>query len=268
MTSPDAQHSEPPANPHGGETLIVDSTNPNCFSLPSEALKRAKAEDYIFIHPGVYEDRLVITERPIHLFGSGRDQVTILSRQSGPCYLQRVSGGQITGITFRYVGSDQHSALNILDSTCTITHCRATEGLLSGVVIYGPECRPTLTGNEICHNRESGIFSFAGAQPYLRENDCFGNHHFGIAARDEHTRPDLINNVCRDNMLSGMLLFSQAQALILENSCRDNAHWGIVLTPDCLPTPKPEELEPSNHLQDNPLGPYTITTTPLAPIGR
>ena len=259
---------EPPPNPLGGKTLIVDSTKPECFTLPSEALNQAESEDQIFICPGMYEDRLVVTERPIYLIGAGRDHVTIFSRRSGPCYLQRVSGGQISGITFRYVGSDQHSALNILDSTCTISLCRATDGLLSGVVIYGPDCRPTLLGNEICYNRESGLFSFAGAQPYLRENQCFGNHHFGIAARDQGTRPDIIKNVCRDNMLSGLLLFSQAQALILDNTFEQNAHWGAVLTPDSEPTPKVEELPQSNTFTNNPRGEYTITSEPLADIGR
>ena len=259
---------EPPSNPLGGKTLIVDPNQPGCFALPSEALNQADAKDQIFIRPGTYEDRLVITERPIYLIGAGRDQVTIFSRRSGPCYLQRVSGGQISGITFRYVGSDQHSAMNILDSTCTISQCRVTEGLLSGVVIYGPDCRPTFIGNEICYNRESGIFSFAGAQPYLRENDCFGNHHFGIAARDEHTRPDIINNVSRDNMLSGLLLFSQAQALILNNTFEKNAHWGAVLTPDSKPSPLAEELTQSNTFTNNPRGNFTITDKPLSDIGR
>jgi hypothetical protein len=259
---------DPPLNPLGGRTLIVDAKNPECFQLPSDALSTAGPTDYIFIRPGSYEDRLVITERIIHLIGAGRDQVTIFNRRSGPCYLQRVSSGHITGITFRYVGSDQHSALNILDSVCTISHCRATEGLLSGVVIYGPSCRPTLLDNEICHNRESGIFSFAGAQPYLRENSCFGNHHFGMAARDEGTRPDMVKNNCWGNMLSGMLLFHLAQALILQNTCTGNAHWGVVLTPDCETTPKPEDLHHSNQFADNPRGVYTITTEPLADIGR
>ena len=218
MTSLSSPINEIPPNPMGGKTLIVAPNQSDCFSLPSEALSRAEPNDQIFIQPGTYEDRLVITERPIYLIGAGRDQVTIFSRLSGPCYLQKVSGGQISGITFRYVGSDQHSALNILDSTCTIAHCRATEGLLSGVVIYGPDCRPTLQSNEICYNRESGIFAFAGAQPYVRENHCFSNHHFGMAARDQNTRPDFINNVCHENMLSGLLLFSQAQALILDNT--------------------------------------------------
>lgn len=210
----------------------------------------------------------MITERPIYLIGAGRDQVTIFSRKSGPCYLQKVSGGQISGITFRYVGSDQHSALNILDSTCTISHCRATEGLLSGVVIYGPDCRPTLQANEICYNRESGLFSFAGAQPYLRGNHCFGNHHFGMAARDQGTRPDIVNNICRDNMLSGLLLFSQAEALILDNIFDANHHWGTVLTPDSQSTPTPEELSQANTFTNNPRGDYTITTKPLHDIGR
>ncbi len=260
--------SEIPPNPMGGKTLVVAPNQSDCFALPSEALDKAEPNDQIFIQPGTYEDRLVITERPIYLIGAGRDQVTIFSRRSGPCYLQKVSGGHISGITFRYVGSDQHSALNILDSTCTIAHCRATEGLLSGVVIYGPDCRPTLQSNEICYNRESGIFSFAGAQPYLRENQCFGNHHFGMAARDQNTRPDFINNVCRDNMLSGLLLFSEAQALILDNTLENNTHWGVVLTPDCEPTPKAEELLQSNTFRDNPRGDFTITSKPLTDIGR
>jgi len=259
---------EPPPNPLGGKTLIVDAGQPECFALPSEAIAKADENDQILIRPGIYEDRLVITDRPIYLIGDGRDRVTIFNRRSGPCYLQRVSGGRISGVTFRYVGSDQHSALNILDSVCTISHCRATEGLLSGVVIYGSDCRPTLIGNEISHNRESGIFSFAGAQPYLRENSCFGNHHFGIAARDEGTRPDVIKNICRGNMLSGILLFHLAKALILENTSVENAHWGVVLTPNCETTPKPEDLHQSNQLADNPRGAYNITTEPLADIGR
>ncbi len=69
-------------------------------------------------------------------------------------------------------------------------------------------------------------------------------------------------------MLSGVLLFAQAQALLLDNSCRDNAHYGIVLTPDCQTTPTPEELPQTNQLQDNPRGPFTITSNPLADIGR
>lgn len=143
-----------------------------------------------------------------------------------------------------------------------------TEGLLSGVVIYGPDCRPTLQGNEICYNRESGLFAFAGAQPYLRENDCFGNHHFGIAARDQGTRPDIIKNVCRDNMLSGLLLFSQAHALILDNRFEKNAHWGAVFTPDSEPSPPAAELTQANTFTDNPQGNYTISSEPLAEIGR
>jgi hypothetical protein len=246
----------------------VDSKDSKCFQLPSDALNNAGPQDYIFVRPGTYEDRLVITDRVIHLIGAGRDQVIIFNRRSGPCYLQRVSSGLITGLTFRYVGSDQHSTINILDSVCTISHCRATEGLLSGVVIYGPDCRPTLINNEISHNRESGIFSFAGAQPYLRENFCIGNHHFGMAARDKGTKPDMVKNSCRENMLSGILLFHFAKALILENTCAENAHWGVVLTPDCETTPTPEDLHRSNALISNPRGAYTITTEPLIDIGR
>ncbi|HRC44513.1 MAG TPA: right-handed parallel beta-helix repeat-containing protein, partial [Nitrospira sp.] len=169
--------SEPPPNPKGGRTLIVDARDPHAYIRPSAALKEAGETDQVFVRPGVYEDKVFVADRPVLLIGAGRDHVQIYSRLGGPLYLQRVSAGMISGITFRYVGSDQHSAINVLDSVCTITQCRATEGVLSGVVIYGPEARATFIDNEVCYNRESGIFVFAGAQPRVAQNQCYGNHH-------------------------------------------------------------------------------------------
>ncbi len=259
---------EPPPNPTGGHTLIVDAADPAAYPRPSAALKDARHEDQVFVRPGIYEDKLFITDRPILLIGAGRDQVQIFSRRGGPLYLQRVIGGRLSGITFRYVGSDQNSAMNILDSTCTITACRATEGVLSGVVVYGPNCRPTLIDNDVCCNRESGIFVFAGARPYVAQNYCYANHHFGIAVRDPSTHPDLVRNACRENMLSGILLFHHAEAMVLDNTCSDNQHWGLVTTPECQTTPPRDQLAASNHLGPNPRGPLMVTTEPLAEIGR
>jgi len=258
----------PPPNPTGGKTLIVDPANPQFYPKPSAALREAAPDDQVFIRPGIYEDRIFIADKPIHLIGAGRDQVHIFNRRSGTLYLQRVQSGRIEGITFRYVGSDQHSPINILDSTCTIRGCRAMEGILSGIVIYGSQSRPTLSGNEVCQNRESGIFSFAGAQPYITKNQCIGNYHFGIAVRDDGTRPDIVQNVCRKNMLSGILLFHSAQALLLENTCQDNYHWGLVTTPDSQTSPDHDQLLKANILTPNPRGSMIVTTEPLAEIGR
>jgi hypothetical protein len=194
--------------------------------------------------------------------------VFIFSRRGGPLYLQCVPWGRISGITFRYVGSDQHAAMNILDSSCTITHYRATEGILSGVVIYGPSCQPAFLDNEVCRNRESGVFVFAGACPRVADNRCFDNHHFGLAVRDPGTRPDFVRNLCRDNMLSGVLLFHYAAALVLDNTCWDNQHWGLVMTPGCRPTPAGDHLLASNVLEPNPRGAFFVTDMPLAEIGR
>jgi len=259
---------EPPLNPKGGRTLIVDARDPHAYLRPSAALSDAGDNDQIFIRPGVYEDKVFVADRPVRLIGAGRDHVQIYSRRGGPLYVQRVPSGIIMGITFRYVGSDQHSAMNVLDSVCTVTQCRATEGVLSGVVIYGPETRATFVDNEVCYNRESGIFVFAGAQPRVADNRCFGNHHFGIAVRDPGSHPDCVRNVCQANMLSGILLFHHAEALLLSNTCRGNQHWGLVMTPDTHPTPSHDELVSANMFQQNPRGSLVVTEQPLAEIGR
>jgi hypothetical protein len=256
------------SNPQGGKTLIVDAQDGQCYSRPSEALADAGEHDQVYIRPGTYEDKIFVSERPVHLIGAGRDDVQIFSRRGGPLYLQRVFGGRISGITFRYVGSDQHSAMNVLDSNCLITQCRATEGILSGVLLYGPECRATFIDNEVCRNRESGVFIFAGAQPRVAGNRCMENHHFGIAVRDAGSHPEIVRNYCEANMLSGMLLFHHGEALIVENVCRRNQHWGFVMTPDAHPNPLPPELQSANQLMDNPRGPSAIVEEPLAEIGR
>ncbi len=258
----------PPPNPAGGRTLIVDPNDPGRYPRPSAALLDADATDQVFIRPGRYEDKIFVVGGPVRLIGAGRDLVEIFNRRTGPLYLQRVPAGVISGITFRYLGSDQHSAMNVLDSTCTISRCRITDAVLSGIVVYGPECRPTLVDNEVCRNRESGIFTFAGARPYITRNVCFENHHFGIAVRDPDTRPDLVRNVCHHNRLSGILLFHLAEAMLLDNVCRDNDYWGVVITPDSSTTPPRDELLTANALAQNPRGALTVTETPLAEIGR
>jgi len=259
---------DPPANPLGGKTLIVDAHNGDSYRRPSAALLDAGEYDQIFVRPGIYEDKVFITGRPIHLLGAGRDEVQIFSRRGGPLYLQQVPSGRISGITFRYVGSDQHSAMNLLDSTCVVTQCRAMEGILSGVVIYGPQSRPTFAENEVCGNRESGIFVFAGAQPRIADNVCRGNHHFGIAVRDAGSHPELVRNQCRENMLSGILLFHHAEGLLIDNICSENQHWGMVMAPDCRPTTGREELDTSNIRAPNPRGTLVVTDQRLSSIGR
>jgi len=258
----------PPENPKGGKTLIVGPEGLGDYLLPSAAFKAAGPEDQVFVRPGTYEDKIFAVDRPIQLVGAGKDQVEIFNRRGGPIYLQKVPEGLMSGISFRYVGSDQHSAMNLLDSTCIINDCRIQEGIQSGIVIYGPESRASVINSEICNNRESGIFVFAGARPYIRENTCFGNHHFGIAVRDADRCPDLVRNICRNNMLSGILLFHFAEAMMLENQCFDNHDWGLVITPDCKPSPPLESISQANRLEPNPRGALIQTDDPLGEIGR
>ncbi|HSF68683.1 MAG TPA: right-handed parallel beta-helix repeat-containing protein [Nitrospiraceae bacterium] len=158
--------------------------------------------------------------------------------------------------------------MNLLDSSCAVTQSRAMEGILSGVVICGPQSRLTFVENEVCGNRESGIFVFAGAQPRIAYSLCKGNHHFGIAVRDPGSHPELVRNRCRENVLSGILLFHHAEAFLVDNTCSENQHWGTVVTPDCHQTPGREALGESNILAPNPRGTMSVTNQPLSDIGR
>ena len=73
-----------PPNPLGGKTLIVDANDGDSYPRPSAALLDAGEYDQVFVRPGIYEDKVFITGRPIHLVGAGRDEVQIFSRRGGP----------------------------------------------------------------------------------------------------------------------------------------------------------------------------------------
>ena len=64
---------DPPPNPLGGKTLIVDAKDGDSYPRPSAALLDAGEHDQVFVRPGIYEDKVFITGRPIHLLGAGRD---------------------------------------------------------------------------------------------------------------------------------------------------------------------------------------------------
>ena len=67
-------------NASNGKTLIVDGSNPECYPVPSAALRDAGEHDQIEIRPGVYEDKLFVSDRPIRLLGAGRDLVVFVNR--------------------------------------------------------------------------------------------------------------------------------------------------------------------------------------------
>ena len=60
---------DPPPNPLGGKTLIVDANDGDSYPRPSAALLDAGEHDQVFVRPGIYEDKVFITGRPIHLLG-------------------------------------------------------------------------------------------------------------------------------------------------------------------------------------------------------
>src|SRR5437016_14568123 len=101
---------DPPPNPLGGKTLIVDANDGDSYPRPSAALLDAGEHDQVCVRPGIYEDKVFITGRPIHLVGAGRDEVQIFSRPGGPLYLLQVPSGRLPGITSPTVEPEHTSA--------------------------------------------------------------------------------------------------------------------------------------------------------------
>ena len=58
---------DPPTNPLGGKTLIVDANDGDSYPRPSAALLDAGEHDQVVVRPGIYEDKVFIDD--IFYFG-------------------------------------------------------------------------------------------------------------------------------------------------------------------------------------------------------
>jgi len=122
---------DPPPNSIRGKTLIVDAKD---ATRTRDTVRHYSMQENmtrsLFVPGSTRKKSLSRGDRSFG--GAGRDEVRFFPSWGAPLS-QQVPSGRISGITFRYVGSDQNSAMNLLDSSCAVTQCRATEGILSGV---------------------------------------------------------------------------------------------------------------------------------------
>jgi len=246
------------------DTLIVDARNPVAFERPSAALKHAKRGPDL--HPARRlrgQDRHPGPAHPADRRGTGCVQIS--AGGAGRCISQSVPSGRIMGITFRYVGSDQNSAMNILDSTCTISACPQPKASCRGSSCTA-QLRATMNRQRGLLQRESGIFVFAGARPYVAQNRCFANHHFGLAPATPTRARISRATSAPNNMLSGILLFHHAEALDAGQHLLRQQHWGFVTTRSARPR-RAGPTGGANTLQPNPRGAIMVTHEPLAEIG-
>ena len=86
---PDAQApalQEPPPNPAGGKTLIVDANDSGAYPRPSAALKDAGPDDQVFVRPGLYEEKgfrrkaIEALERALHAAPDAKERETVRAK--------------------------------------------------------------------------------------------------------------------------------------------------------------------------------------------
>ena len=49
VPAPRGEARDPPDNPAGGRTLVVDAADPSAYPRPSSALKEAKPDDQVYV---------------------------------------------------------------------------------------------------------------------------------------------------------------------------------------------------------------------------
>ena len=173
-------HSSTRPNPKGGRTLIVDARDPHAYIPAQRGAEGGRRGPIDFSSVPVCTNKCSWPTSLCCSSQRGRDHVRSTAAAEDRCASesQRTDYGDHVSVRGKRSAFGDES----LDSV-SVTQCRATEGVLSGRRDLWSEARATFVDNESVTTGNPASLSLP-VLSRVADNQCFGNHHFGLAVRD------------------------------------------------------------------------------------
>ena len=214
-------------------TLTVDPTDADAHATIADAIEAANHGGRILVHPGLYEEPLVI-EKVLEILGQG-DTDRIIVRVSGAAALTARTGlCRVAHLTLRQTGGGQWFSVHIAEGRLDLEGCDISSESLACVAIEG-DTDPRLVGNRIHDGKEGGVFVFNGGRATLEDNDIFGNAFPGIEIK-EGANATVRRNRIHDGKQSGVLVGADGLGNIVDNDIVANGFSGIEIKEGADPT--------------------------------
>jgi len=176
------------------------------------AVGNASSGDTIYVHAGVYNERITISNKDLTLIGDGA-AVTIIDAEGGTgavFYITTANTVNISGFTLKGAGDTGWGF--------GVYYLNNSTGVLANNVITG--------------NSTHGVYVNGGAHPTIRNNIIVANGRIGIY-NNNSSNPLIVNNVIVGNGWHGIHNTGSSNPTILHNTIIGNGQNGIS---GCSPT--------------------------------
>ena len=126
------------------------------YATISEAITQASSGACIYVFPGRYRERIVITKN-LRIIGQGPKENIIVESYTSPCLSMSTSGSaEVSGLTLNG-HSAKYDAVNISRGRLLLQKCRITSITMACISISGLSANPTIIDCELSYYKGRGV---------------------------------------------------------------------------------------------------------------
>ena len=214
-------------------TRIVDAMHRGDHSTITEAIKAADPGDRILVHPGLYDEGLVI-DKPLEIIGEGDLGDVVVQATGQHTLLFKANMGRVANLSLRQMGGGDFYGVDIAQGRLELEGCDITSQSYACIAIHGG-ADPRLRRNRIHDGKERGIVVHDDGQGTLEDNDIFGNYLSGVHIKSGGN-PTLRRNRIHDGKQGGVFVYDNGLGTLEDNDISGNAYAGVGITTGGNPT--------------------------------
>ncbi|HPZ06536.1 MAG TPA: pectinesterase family protein [Candidatus Eremiobacteraeota bacterium] len=162
--------------------LRVSPSGTGDYKTISEAIKSAKPETTIYVHPGLYREGLIL-DKAISVIGEGPQEEIIIENDSDNCILMKTDRATVCNLTLRCRSSEKdknYYGVEIIRGHLIIEDCNISSTSRSCIAIHGATANSIIRRCKIHDARGSAVIIYEDGVSSIDDCDISGNTMAGI----------------------------------------------------------------------------------------
>ncbi|TAH18336.1 MAG: hypothetical protein EAZ09_18605, partial [Oscillatoriales cyanobacterium] len=157
--------------------FVVSQQGKGDYTTISEALKNASSNSCIYVHPGSYQESLIL-DKSVEIIGETAAGIIIIESVNSSCIQMQTDSALVRGLTLSATG--KHYAVDICEGELVIEDCDITSEDYSVVGICGNNASSVIRRCEIHDGIWNGIFISDYGRATVEDSHIFDNGTLGI----------------------------------------------------------------------------------------
>jgi parallel beta-helix repeat protein len=246
IPQPDPVQSQQPE--HSFPTLVVSPHEAGAYRRIGEAMARAEPGSRIILHPGTYQEKLVL-DKPLEIIGDGPVADIIIETKGTTSIQMKTDYARLRGLTIRARAQPQKPdqaragekareslffAVDIAQGRLTIEECNLSSETLACVAIHGPASNPIVWRCNIHNSKGVGFFFYNQGRGIIEACNIEGNAKAGIWITQKSS-PCIRRCTIHRSKQDGIHIGEKASGTIEECEIFENGQAGITIKQESTP---------------------------------